>query len=168
VWCILLGIEGSALLTSAPPERNLTMKFNSANRTVLVKHSSTLFEFQYRKGFRATINISVECEQGFGGQPTYTGSVFVFANGSSADTYLNYTMSARNAEDLAMLLSIDAAPYNIAMTVWAQSAEYVHRDSGLPISETNGPVETAVWAAFRHEIDGLPTSKYLPLTGRAV
>lgn len=168
MWCILLGIEGSALLTSAPPERNLTMKFNSANRTVLVKKSSTQFQFQYRKGFSATIHIDVECEQGFGGQPTYTGRVFVFANASSADSYLHYTMSARNAEDLALLLSVDAAPYTLAMTVWAQSAEYVHRDSGLPISETNGPVETAVWDAFRHEIDGLPHSKYLPLTGRPV
>lgn len=144
------------------------MKFNSANRTVLVKKSSTEFQFQYRKGFAATIRIDVECEQGFGGQPTYTGRVFVFANASSADRYLHYTTSARNAEDLAMLLSIDAAPYNIAMTVWAQSAEYVHRDSGLPISESSDPTEAAVWAAFREEIDGLPHSKYLPLTGRPV
>lgn len=144
------------------------MKFNSTNRTVLVKKSSTQFQFQYREGFTATINIDVECEQGFGGQPKYTGRVFVFANASSADAYLHYTMSERNAEDLALLFSVEASPHTIALTVWLQSDGYVHRDSGLPICENSSPVEAAVWAAFRSEIDGLPTSKYLPLTGQRV
>lgn len=144
------------------------MKFNSTNRTVLVKKSSTQFQFQYREGFTATINIDVECEQGFGGQPKYTGRVFVFANASSADCYLHYTMSERHAQDLALLLSVDASPHTIALTVWLQSDEYVHRDSGLPICENTHPVEAAVWAAFHDEIDGLPTSKYLPLTGQRV
>ena len=127
------------------------MHFTSTDRTVLVKKSSTEFQFKYREGFTARIAIDIECEQGFGGEPQYTGRVFLFANGTSTDTYLHYTMSASRAEDLFMLFSLAPTPRTIAMTVCLQSDEYVHRDSGLPICEDSHPVEAEVWAAFRAE-----------------
>jgi hypothetical protein len=132
------------------------MKYSSSSSTVIVNRRTAEFVFKYWTGFVASIRITVEATKPanrlFDTQretpEVYTGSVFVFANGVSADQYLHYTMSSKAAGDLLGLLCSDAPASRVAAVVAAQSDDYVHRDSGMPKCESRNWVEDSVWAAF--------------------
>lgn len=149
------------------------MKFATTTATVLVSKSSIDFRFDYhvtaaRLKHHAHMLVTIECEQGFGEDLKYTGRIAIFANASSADGWLHYTMPSYAAADLSVAVNLQQSPASIGHKILLHAPSFTHRDSGNAIGDRDDMIESAVWAAFTNEVDGLPFSNTLPLTGRAV